>query len=133
MYTYFRRARRAFVLSLAGATALVAGGCTSGGGSSQPQIPSNQPRVATYQCGEDGEIRIVNTGASVVINEKTVPSAEESAAPVEGGEQGESRFELVAAPPSQRNRYGADGLALVLEGRDALWMKAGSAPLSCTR
>lgn len=132
MYTYFRRARRVIVSSIAAAAALAASGCT-GGGPSQPQIPSNQPRVATYQCGEDGEIRIVNTGASVVINEKTVPSAEESAALVEGGEQGESRFELVAAPPSQRNRYGADGLALVLEGREALWMKAGSAPLTCTR
>jgi hypothetical protein len=124
------RACRAFVSSFAGAAVLAAAGCTGGGGSSQPQIPGNQPRIATYQCGEDGEIRIVNTGASVLVSENlTAPAddAEQDVAP------GESRFELVAAPPNQRSRYGAEGLALVLEGREALWMKAGSAPLTCNR
>ena len=124
------RACRAFVLSFAGAAALAAAGCTGDGGSSQPQIAGNQPRIATYRCGEDGEIRIVNTGAAVLVSENLavpVDDAEQDAAPVE------SRFELVAAPPNQRSRYGAEGLALVLEGREALWMKAGSAPLTCNR
>ncbi|MEX0954591.1 MAG: hypothetical protein WDZ83_05195 [Rhizobiaceae bacterium] len=128
------RARRAFVLSFAGATALVAAGCTGGGGSSRPQIPSNQPRIATYQCGEDGEIRIVNTGAAVLISENLVVAVEDDEQDSEqDAEPAERRFELVAAPPSQRSRYGAEGLALVLEGREALWMKAGSAPLTCNR
>jgi hypothetical protein len=124
------RACRAFVLSFAGAAALAVGGCTGGGGSSQPEISSNQPRVATYRCGEDGEIRIINTGASVLVSEYLVAVEAETE---EASEPGESRFELVAAPPNQRSRYGAEGLALVLEGREALWMKAGSAPLTCTR
>jgi hypothetical protein len=117
-------------LSFAGAAALAVGGCTGGGGSSQPEISSNQPRVATYRCGEDGEIRIINTGASVLVSEYLVAVEAETE---EASEPGESRFELVAAPPNQRSRYGAEGLALVLEGREALWMKAGSAPLTCTR
>lgn len=124
------RACRAFVLSIAGAAALAAAGCTGGGGPSQPQIASNQPRIATYRCGADGEIRIVNTGAAVLVSENLVLPAAEAE---QDAEPGESRFELVAAPPNQRNRYGAEGLALVLEGREALWMKAGAAPLTCTR
>lgn len=124
------RARRAFVLSFAGAAALAAAGCTGGGGPAQPQIASNQPRIATYQCGEDGEIRIVNTGASVQVSEYMVAVDADTE---ETSEPGESWFELVAAPPNQRSRYGAEGLALVLEGREALWMKSGSAPLTCTR
>lgn len=124
------RACRAFVLSIAGAAALAAAGCTGGGGPSQPQIASNQPRIATYRCGEDGDIRIVNTGASVLVSEYLVAVETDTE---EASEPGESRFELVAAPPNQRSRYGAEGLALVLEGREALWMKAGSAPLTCNR
>ncbi len=119
------RACRVFVLSVTGAAALAAAGCTGSGQSTQ--IPNTQPRVATYRCGgEDGDIRIVNTGASVLLSEATPPSEET-------GEPGEARYELVAAPPNQRSRYGADGLALVLDGREALWMKAGKAPLTCTR
>jgi hypothetical protein len=126
------RARRVFVLCFAGAAALAAAGCTSGGGS-QSEIASNQPRVAAYRCGEDGEIRIVNTGAAVLVTERMATPAEDAEAPDEAGEPAEARYELVAAPPNQRSRYGAEGLALVLEGREALWMKAGAAPLTCVR
>lgn len=116
------RACRVFVLGLAG----VAAGCTGGSVSSQPQIVGNQPRIATYRCGEDGgSLRIINTGAAVVVSENAVP--------IETGVPEETRYELVAAPPNQRSRYGADGLALVIEGREALWMKAGDAPLTCIR
>lgn len=121
-----RRAHRAFVLCFAGATALLAAGCTGGGTQQQPQIPPTQPRIATYQCGEAGSLRIVNTGASVIISEDMQALAEAEEQPV-------AQYELVAAPPNQRSRYGAEGLALVLEGREALWMKAGSTPLTCTR
>ena len=69
------RVRRAFVLSIAGVAALAAAGCTSdSGGGGQQRIASNQPRVATYRCGADGEIRIINTGASVQVSEKTIPA-----------------------------------------------------------
>lgn len=118
------RAGRVVVLSFAGATALVVAGCTAGGG--QKPIQNTQPRIATYQCGEAGNIRVVNTGSSVMISE-TQGVSEETGEPVE------ARYELVAAPPNQRSRYGAEGLALVLEGREALWMKAGQAPLDCNR
>jgi hypothetical protein len=129
MYTELSRTWRAFVLSIAGAGALAAASCTGGG--TQQQAPgATQPRVATYRCGVDGDIRIVNTGASVLVSEYLVVLEEDSE---ESGTPGESRFELVAAPPNQRSRYGAEGLALVIEGREALWMKAGSAPLTCTR
>ena len=124
MYSPLRRPWRAIVSSIAGAGVLAAAGCTGSG--PQQTVGSAQPRVATYQCGEDGALRIVNTGASVLLSEDNV-------APAEDGEPVETRFELVAAPPSQRSRYGAEGLALVLEGREALWMKAGKAPLTCRR
>jgi hypothetical protein len=123
------RACRAFVSGITGAAALFAAGCTSGGSSQQPQVPPTQPRIATYQCGGEGEIRIVNTGASVLLSENIF----DTGAPLDAGEPQEARYELVAAPPNQRSRYGAEGLALVLEGREALWMKAGRAPLTCTR
>ena len=103
---------------------IVAAGCT-GGGSGQ-QISSSQPRVATYRCGEGGDIRVINTGSSVTVNAASGISEET-------GEPEIARYELVAAPPNQRSRYGAEGLALVLEGREALWMRAGQAPLDCRR
>lgn len=126
MSLILRRACRAFVLSLAGAAALLAAGCTGGGQQQQKPVPGAQPRIATYQCGEGGSIRIVNTGAAILLSEDTGALAET-------GEPETSQFELVAAPPNQRSRYGAEGLALVIEGREALWMKAGKAPLTCTR
>ncbi len=124
------RAHRAFVLSFIGVAVLAAGGCTGSG--SQQEIPGSQPRVATYRCTEAGELRIINTGASVMVSEKTPPAVEEGE-PVAEAVPTETRYELVAAPPNQRSRYGAEGLALVLEGREALWMKAGAAPRTCNR
>lgn len=118
------RALRAVVSSIACAAAFAAAGCT-GSGTTQ-QVANSQPRVATYRCGEAGDIRVTNTGAVVIV------SAAEGVSE-ETGEPEIARYELVAAPPNQRSRYGAEGLALVLEGREALWMKAGKAPLDCTR
>ncbi|MBO6717271.1 MAG: hypothetical protein JJ913_04865 [Rhizobiaceae bacterium] len=124
------RARRVIVSSIAVAASLAAAGCT--GGSSQQQAPGSQPRVATYRCG-DGDLRIINTGGSVVVDERVAAPLDETAAPGEAPELVETRFELVAAPPNQRSRYGAEGLALVLEGNEALWMKAGRPPMTCNR
>lgn len=109
---------------LAGATALLlsavslAGGCTTPPPQQRPpsrDVPA-QPALATYRCGEAGDLRIENGGSSVR---------------VVFGE--DSPVELAAAPPGQRSRYGAEGYALVLDEREALWMKAGKVPLTCRR
>jgi len=106
---------------LAGTTALVLpvvllAACTTPPPRQAPQAGPAQPAVATYRCGDSGDLRIENAGASVRV---VFADAE----PVE----------LAAAPPGQRSRYGADGYALVLEDREALWMKAGKTPLTCRR
>jgi hypothetical protein len=75
-----------------------------------------QPSYATYQCEGGGDIVIENAGAVVRVSVGD-----------------DEPVELVAAPPGQRSRYGAEGYALVLEDRDALWMKAGKPPLTCAR
>jgi hypothetical protein len=108
---------------LTGATAVVlaavslAAGCTTPPQQRpSPQGVSVQPSLATYRCGEGGDLRVENGGSSVRVT---------------FGE--DDPVELAAAPPGQRSRYGADGYALVLEDREALWMKAGKVPLTCRR
>ncbi len=103
-------------------------GCTSAppATASRSSTPA-PPRIATYDCGADGQIRIEYLGSLVRIHEPVVSTGEAeeaaTAAPIE----------LAAAPPGQQSRYGSNGFALVLEGREALWMKAGKAPLTCMR
>lgn len=75
-----------------------------------------QPRYATYACGEAGKIS-VEAGRGAV----RLVDAEGNA------------FDLPAAPPNQNTRFGEGGLALVVEGGEALWMQAGKQPLTCTR
>jgi len=97
--------------------------CTTGAGqkASKPVSvsaveTSSQPRVATYNCSDGGMITIENLGASVHIT---------------GAD--EEPIDLPAAPAAQTTRYGEQPYAIVLEGRDALFMKSGQEPLSCTR
>lgn len=81
------------------------------------QVVTNaQPRHATYDCGENGRIVVENMRTAVRLTEP----------------EGEV-YDLMAAPPTQASRYDADGMALVLDGPDALWMKAGSEPVDCRR
>lgn len=75
------------------------------------------PGRSTYDCGEDGAITLETGQAAVRL--------------VEEGDGG--IYELPASPPTQANRYGVDGMALVIEGSEALWMKAGSEPVTCRR
>lgn len=75
-----------------------------------------QPRNATYDCGEDGSITVENGRTAVRLVEA----------------QGDS-YDLPASPPTQTSRYGEGGYALVLEGREALWMKARHEPMTCRR
>jgi membrane-bound inhibitor of C-type lysozyme len=101
----------------------MAAACTTGAGQKAaspvavgPVETSSQPRVATYNCADGGMITIENLGASVHIT---------------GAD--EQPIDLPAAPAAQTTRYGEQPYALVLEGRDALFMKSGQPPLSCTR
>ncbi len=94
--------------------ACVADGQPSDG--AQEVVSTKQPRQATYNCGDEGAISVENFSSSVRLVEA----------------EGDS-YELPASPPTQTSRYGEGGLALVVEGREALWMKAGSEPLTCIR
>jgi hypothetical protein len=100
---------------LAAATA-----CTTGQGDKAApgavDETSVQPATATYNCADGGMITIENLGSSVRI----LGAADGS-------------IELPASPASQRTRYGEQPYALVVEGRDALFMKNGEEPLTCTR
>ena len=75
-----------------------------------------QPGTATYSCADGGMITIQNLGTSVRVQGL-----------------GDDVLELPASPATQRSRYGEQPYALVLEGREALFMKNGQPPLTCTR
>lgn len=75
-----------------------------------------QPRVATYDCGDKGSILVESMRSAVRLVET-------------GGDS----YDLPASPPTQSSRFGEGGLALVIEGREALWMKAGKEPMTCRR
>jgi hypothetical protein len=123
---------------LAGATyvllapVVVLAGCTTSAppAAKQASAPA-QPRMASYTCGEDGEITIENLGSVVRVYGPGDPAAR--AGEGDGTAAPAMPVELTAAPPGQQSRFGVNGYALVLEGREALWMKAGKAPLTCTR
>jgi hypothetical protein len=82
----------------------------------QTDESSAQPATATYSCADGGMITIQNLGTSVRIQGL-----------------GDDVLELPASPETQRSRYGEQPYALVLDGRDALFMKSGQEPLTCTR
>jgi hypothetical protein len=82
----------------------------------QTDASTAQPATATYSCADGGMITIQNLGTSVRIQGL-----------------GDDVLELPASPQTQRSRYGEQPYALVLEGRDALFMKSGQEPLTCTR
>ncbi|KRA00177.1 hypothetical protein ASD64_00960 [Mesorhizobium sp. Root157] len=76
----------------------------------------SQPGTATYNCADGGMMTIQNLGASVRIL----------------GPDGVAE-ELQASPSNQRSRYGQAHDAIVLDGREALVVKAGQTPLTCMR
>lgn len=100
-------------------TALLLAGCVSSTLQSQVsdiETGSIQPRSASYNCGDDGAITLENTRAAVRLTEADGTS-----------------YDLPASPPAQLSRYGEGLYALVLEGREALWMKSGKEPMTCKR
>lgn len=98
--------------------AMVAG-CVSEAEQPRPElaVAEAQPRQARYDCGEDGVISLENNRTSVRL-------VEEASAEV---------YDLPASPPTQNSRYGEGGYALVVEGREALWMKGNNTPMTCRR
>lgn len=75
-----------------------------------------QPAIANYACDGGGTMTIRNVGTSIRL---LGPNGVEE--------------ELPASPANQRSRYGEAHDAIVLDGREALVMKAGGTPLTCTR
>ena len=79
-------------------------------------VTGPQPRTATYSCADGGRMTVENLGTSVRVL----------------GADGVSE-ELPASPANQSSRYGQAHDAIVLDGREALVVKAGQTPLPCTR
>ncbi|WP_315926231.1 hypothetical protein [Mesorhizobium sp. SP-1A] len=75
-----------------------------------------QPGRATYNCADGGMMTIENLGSSVRVL----------------GPDGVDE-ELPASPANQNSRFGANHDAIVIDGREALVMKAGATPITCTR
>lgn len=97
-------------------SACVADGQPSRTGAVAPSVSSAQPRHARYDCGGNGTITVEAGAGSVRLTEA----------------DGET-YDLPASPPNQATRFGEGGYALVAEGREALWMKAGKEPMTCRR
>src|SRR4051812_3179849 len=89
-------------------TACTTGAARKSTGSAPSDQTSSQPATATYNCADGSMITIQTLGSSVRIQGV-----------------GDDVVELPAAPATQRSRYGEQPYALVLDGRDALYMKSG--------
>ena len=76
-----------------------------------------KPGTSPYTCGDGSRVTIQNLGSSVRVF----------------GADGMMEEDLPASPPNQTSRFGADHDAIVLDGNDALIMKSGARPVSCTR
>ncbi len=114
-----RMGRRLTKAAFAGTIAFLVTGCV--GDQQQThvraeaaELASAMPRNATYDCGENGRIRVEGAGSVVRLTESDGSS-----------------YDLPASPPQQASRFGSDGLALVVEEGEALWMKAGKEPMTC--
>jgi hypothetical protein len=120
---------RAFRVTLAFAPLVMAAACVPQ--SSEPKVENlavappaavstavntPQPRTATYSCADGGRMTIENLGTSVRVL----------------GPDGASE-DLPASPANQTSRFGEAHDAIVIEGREALMMKGGATPLTCTR
>lgn len=84
--------------------------------STATDLTAPQPRTATYNCADGGRMTIQNLGTSL-----HVLAADGTAE------------DLPASPANQNSRYGIAHDAIVIDGRDALVMKGGKTPLTCTR
>jgi hypothetical protein len=91
-------------------------GSIAPGSSSVVEVTGPQPRTATYVCANGGTITVSNLGSAVRVV----------------GSDGSSE-DLQASPANQTSRYQQAHDAIVIDGREALVMKAGATPVSCRR
>ena len=112
--------RRTFRVTLALLPLLTTAACVSQTNAPKAaattDLTAPQPRTATYNCADGGRITIENLGTSVRVL----------------GPDGASQ-DLPASPANQNSRFGEAHDAIVIDGREALVMKGGKAPLSCIR
>jgi hypothetical protein len=112
--------RRTFRVTLALFPLLITAACVSQTNAPKAGNPTDltapQPRTATYKCADGGTMTIENLGTSVRVL----------------GPDGASQ-DLPASPANQNSRFGEAHDAIVIDGRDALVMKGGATPLTCTR
>ncbi|WP_256752015.1 hypothetical protein [Mesorhizobium sp. Mes31] len=85
-------------------------------GGTVTDVTTPQPRTATYNCADGGRMTIENLGTSLHVL----------------GPDGASE-DLQASPANQNSRYEQAHDAIVIDGREALVMKAGSTPVTCKR
>jgi membrane-bound inhibitor of C-type lysozyme len=106
------------VSAAAGAPALASGPVPPVEGDAEFGIEAEtvQPRLAKYRCEDGGEITVENGVTAVKV------LASDGVA-----------LDLPASPPESRSRYVQASYALVLDGEEALFMKAGKPPLTCRR
>jgi membrane-bound inhibitor of C-type lysozyme len=90
-------------------------GCQSSGSSIDPENVA-QPRAAKFRCIGGQSIAVENLGSKVNV---TTPEG--------------AIVELPSLPAGSRSRYSEGQTALVLNGRDALFMTTGRTPLECKR
>jgi hypothetical protein len=96
----------------------LAAGCVADGPTAAAAPKASVTSVQRlYDCGDGQAIAIRGSNDALELSE--------------AGREEEVR--LHASPPGQNSRYDAGGHALVLNGDQALWMKAGEAPMSCRR
>lgn len=74
------------------------------------------PPLSNYRCGVSDPLIVKNNGGSVTVIK---PSGQS--------------MELLAVEPGSKSRFGADNVAIVFDGRSALLMETGKAPLDCKR
>lgn len=125
--------RRTFRVTLALSLLLIAVGCVpqnnepkagnkvatspaASAGGTVTDVTTPQPRTATYNCADGGRMTIENLGTSLHVL----------------GPDGASE-DLQASPANQNSRYEQAHDAIVIDGREALVMKAGSTPVTCKR
>lgn len=108
----FPLSARLFCISV---LALTAAACVSENNGTAPAASqSSNVSVGTFDCGDGESLTIRRTGTVLLVSDSQDDSAQ-----------------LEPSPPGQNVRYDADGYALALDGREALWMKAGQEPMTC--
>ncbi len=99
------------------ACALLLAGCVSGPSDLDGTLSAGpQPRKASWRCDEGATLTVENLGSQIKV---VTPEGTEVVLP--------------ASPPGQNARYGEGMLALVFDGREALWFVTGKTPLTCKR